>query len=238
MADTAVTVNSVSKSFSTSLNTVKALDAVSFSVATGESVALLGANGAGKTTLFNILLGLLKPDSGGSSIIGVESLHLRPDAKARIGFIADHASAVPWSSAYDISRLFRLIYPMWDQAVFDGLIQKWNIDYTKRLNALSKGQKRLAQISLTLACRPSLLLLDEPFNGLDAVMRMQVQKLLRACQHQQQVTLVYATHLLTEVPAVADRILILKSGKLAADSTIAALPASVEQTFAQFYEID
>jgi ABC-2 type transport system ATP-binding protein len=219
--------------------TAPALKAVSFDVCAGESVAILGANGAGKTTLFNLLLGLLAPDvppDGGScTVLGVPGDRLTPETKARIGFIADHAGSIPWATVKDLARLNRGLYPGWDQERYLRLVGDWDIDAGRRMNALSKGQKRLAEFALTLSHHPDLLVLDEPFNGLDAVMRIRVQSLLRQMQKHDGTTILYATHILSEVTEVGDRMIVLRKGEIVTDVRLADLRESVEQCFVRLY---
>lgn len=153
------------------------LKKVSFTFEKGKIYGLLGRNGAGKTTLFNILLGLLRPDEGTCSILGVAPEKITPQIRAQIGFIADHAEPIPWASSNDIAKLYSCLYPKWNKQLYSDLMNSWMIDPGRRLNQLSKGQKRLAEIAITAATEPNIIILDEPFNGLDAVMRIQIQRL-------------------------------------------------------------
>lgn len=214
---------------------VNALIDISLVINKGESVALVGANGAGKTTLFNILLGLLQPDEGACSILGVTSDRITPEIRASIGFIADHAGPIPWASSDDIAGLYSSLYPKWNKKLYSGLMESWMLDSTRRLNQMSKGQKRLAEIAITVATEPDIIILDEPFNGLDAVMRIQIQRLLRKIQKEKNVTVLYATHILTELSSVADRMAVLRFGKIVYDSVLKAGGDTPENIFIRLY---
>jgi ABC-2 type transport system ATP-binding protein len=214
---------------------VNALVDISMVIHKGESVALVGANGAGKTTLFNILLGLLRPDEGACSILGVVSDKITPDIRARIGFIADHAGPIPWASSDDIARLYSSLYPKWNKKLYLDLMNSWMLDPGRRLNQLSKGQKRLAEIAITAATEPQIIILDEPFNGLDAVMRIQIQRLLRQLQKENNVTILYATHILTELFSVADRMVVLRLGSIVYDSVLKEYGETPENIFIRLY---
>ena len=214
---------------------ITALTTLSFTIKEGESVALVGANGSGKTTLINILLGLIQQDEGTCSIMSTNTLQILPEIRSQLGFVADHASPITWASAKDIALLYRSLYPAWNERRYNDLITLWNLDPFKRLNQMSKGQKRLAEIAIAAATEPRIMILDEPFNGLDAVMRIQVQRLLRLLQKDNAMTIVYATHILTEIPAVADRMIILRRGTMVCDTPVNESVDSPEALFIRLY---
>jgi ABC-2 type transport system ATP-binding protein len=227
----AISCKGISKTYITQ----KALVDISMVIHKGESVALVGANGAGKTTFFNILLGLLCPDEGACSILGVTSERITPDIRAQIGFIADHAGPIPWASSDDIAQLYSSLYPNWNKQLYSDLMNSWMLDSGRRLNQLSKGQKRLAEIAITAATEPQIIILDEPFNGLDAVMRIQIQRLLRQLQKKNNVTILYATHILTELFSVADRMIVLRLGGIVYDGILKGAGETPENIFIRLY---
>lgn len=219
------------KNVTKSYNSVTAVKDVSFIIEEGESVALVGANGAGKTTLFNILLGLINPDFGESFLLNSHSLNISTDILSQINFIADHASPIPWASSNDIASLYRSIYPQWNNNKYTKLMDLFNIDENRRLNRLSKGQKRLAEISLALATTPKILILDEPFNGLDALMRIQVQKILKKTQVETGLSILYSTHIISELHSIADRMIILLKGQIIFDQKLTDNNITPEKIF-------
>jgi len=226
-----IEITGISKTFIA----IPALKEISFAIAAGESVALLGANGAGKSTLFNIVMGFIAPDCGTVKVLGNTKFPYPHSLREEIAIVADHAGPVPWASAVDLAKLYAAIYRRWDDGLFRSLADQWAIDVFRRLNALSKGQKRLAELALIAACRPSVLVLDEPFNELDPVMRVRVQKELRRMQRTDGTTVFYATHILTEVKAVADRIIVLKAGAKVADAVIGENDGGAEAVFMRHY---
>lgn len=226
------------KNISKSFVTIPALKDISFSVNEGESIALVGANGAGKSTLFNIILGLLKPDEGSCSILDTTSELLTPDDRGKIGFIADHAGPIPWASTHDLATLYSKLYFNWDKKKYEHIIKTWNIDIYRRLNNLSKGQKRLAELALITAIQPKIMVLDEPFDGLDAVVRINVQKFLVNLQQKERITILYATHIISELSSVANRMIVLKSGNLVYDQPITNDTESPDAIFRKLYVME
>lgn len=220
----------------------KALLSFDISVYPGESVALLGANGAGKTTLINILLGIINPDSppdgGESFVMGCVSSSLTPSIKSRIGLISADARPAPWASAMDLAAFYSSIYSGWDAGWFVRCSEEWEIDTKKRLQLLSKGQRRLAEIALVTSIKPKLLVLDEPFDGLDAVNRIGIHRLFRQMQRESGATILYTTHVLEEVGKLADRVVIMRNGMKVVDCAMDALPQSLEQVFRTHYRIE
>jgi ABC-type multidrug transport system ATPase subunit len=131
------------------------------------------------------------------------------------------------------------LYSRWNQEKFDRLIEAWRVDKYRRLNQLSKGQRRLAELTLAAAIEPRIMVLDEPFNGLDVVMRIHVQNLLRSLQRDGGTTILYASHILSALHTVADRMIVLRQGSVVHD---AALPAddgrSSHEIFSVLYRDD
>jgi ABC-2 type transport system ATP-binding protein len=220
-------------------HTKPVLDRFSIEIRVGESVALLGANGAGKTTLIRLLLGLEgadpPPDGGECNVLGCRDGKLTSVAKERIGYIADDAGPVAWASAKEVARLYATIYARWDQAMFNRLIEQWSVPPDRKLVHLSKGQRRLAEFALALAYRPDLLVLDEPFNGLDAVNRICLHSILGCLLDESKVTIVYTTHVLEEVGKLARRLVILRDGRKVDDTPIDRSEGAVEKLFRSHY---
>lgn len=220
-------------------SSVTALDGVSLSVEEGEAVALLGQNGAGKSTLSNIVAGLIAPDappdSGRCTVFDRDSVSLDPATREKIGLISDEAGPVAWVSANEIARLYRALYERWDGERFTELLKLWELPTGRPLRTLSKGQRRLTEIALVASCRPHLMILDEPFNGLDPVMRVRIQRLLASMNRDEGTTILYATHVLGEVSTIARRVVILRKGSKVCDSALGDLDGGVEGAFMRCY---
>ncbi|UCE18812.1 MAG: ABC transporter ATP-binding protein [Gemmatimonadota bacterium] len=228
-----IEVSNLSKTYIT----VKALRSVSLSVDRGESVGLVGANGAGKTTLLHILMGFLPFDEGSVKILDKPSARLDAATKERIGFVAEETGLLPWATLMDMAELYKNLYPTWDEDMLDRFIDEWDIVTDKRMRSMSKGQKRLAELALCFSCNPEILVLDEPFVGLDAVMRFSVLSAMKTLNAQQRTTIFYSSHILSDIEKIAKRVIFIRGGKISLDEQIASLKSSVEETFIQNYGI-
>lgn len=218
--------------------TVEALKNISFSIEQNDKVAFVGANGAGKSTLFNVILGLTSIDAGTSKLFGEETRLLKPEHRERISLISDTAGPLPWASSNDIGKFYASIYRNWDQNRFVELLNSWGIEENRRLNCLSKGQKRLAEFALIIACQPEVIILDEPFDGLDAVMRIQVQRLLNQINKDKGTTLIFSSHILSEISKIANRVVILRKGEIVCDISLNKLEEPLETLFSRLYKKD
>lgn len=193
-----------------------ALDALSLTVPQGAVFLLAGENGAGKTTLLRVLLGLLRPDVGSAVVDGIGS---GPDgaARARIGYVPE-----TFELPYDRLRVRELLAydaryrRAWDHAYAAHLVDRLGIDVEHRLGALSKGSLRRVQLVEALAHRPSVLLLDEPLEGVDPLVRDTVLRLLVEHMSDTPTTLLIATHVVQEMERLADHVGVLRSGRLVA----------------------
>ncbi len=215
--------------------TLTALRNISLNVAKGESVGLIGSNGAGKTTLLHILMGFITFDEGSAKIVGKSSTHLDAATKEKIGFVAEETGLLPWATLLDIAGLYRHLYSQWDEGLLSHFIDDWEILTDKRMRSMSKGQRRLAELALCFSCHPSVLLLDEPFIGLDAVMRLKVLRVMKEMNSQQGTTIFHSSHILSDIEKIADRVIIIREGEIQLDERISSLKSSVEKTFVQYY---
>ena len=202
---------------------VQAVDNVELNVPEGAFYLLVGPNGAGKTTTFRMLLGLIKPDGGHAEIAGIEST---PDGRARA-----HMGLVPETehSPYPYLRVDRLLAheasyrTTWDHAYAKHLSDVLELPLRRRYGQLSKGQARRVRLVCALAHRPSVLLLDEPTDGLDPVARDTVQRILAEHIADSPTTVVVATHIVHEMERLADHIGVMRNGKLLTQMPIAEL---------------
>jgi ABC-2 type transport system ATP-binding protein len=217
----------------------KALNKFSLEVRKGEFVALLGANGAGKSTFIRIALGLESPEAppegGQSELFGVPSLSLKPSHLQKIGYISSDMSPVLWAPVSDIADFYSSLYHNWDCELFDSYINRWKLVKNKKLKDLSKGQRRLSEFSLIFSYHPELLILDEPFDGLDAVNRIDLQEILKGLQEKKQVTVLYTTHVLEEVHKLADRLIIIREGEKVYDQSLNGTADTIETIFRKNY---
>lgn len=216
---------------------VTALRDVSLVVRQGESVGLVGANGAGKTTMLHVLMGFIPFDEGTVHILGRSSPRLDAATKENIGFVAEETGLLPWASLMDMAELYKNLYTKWDEDFLYRFIDEWEIVPDKRMRNMSKGQKRLAELALCFSCHPEILVLDEPFVGLDAVMRFNVLSTMKEMNMQLGTTIFYSSHILSDIEKIAKRVVIIRDGEISLDQQIESLTMSVEEAFIQNYGV-
>ncbi len=208
---------------------VQALRGVSFDVAAGEIVGLLGPNGAGKTTLIKILTGYLHPDEGETSIDGLDVLTHTREAQARIGYLPENAPLYPELSVQAYLRMMadlRAIPPAEQTARISEAVRATAlVDYlTRPIGALSKGLRQRVGLAQAILHQPKLLILDEPTVGLDPTQIVEIRHLIRRLS--QRSTILFSSHILSEVEALCDRVIIIMNGQIRADARLSELGAS------------
>jgi ABC-2 type transport system ATP-binding protein len=191
------------------------LGPLSCAVHGGETVALLGANAAGKTTFLRAITGRLRERQGEILISGREPRDAPPEWRARIGFAAEKPQA---DGALRVREWYAFLadcYPTWDVAYQKELTARMGLDASERISALSRGTAVKAAYVAAEAYRPDLLVLDEPTNGLDPVVRLDFLALLGECfTNAPDRALIFSSHLLEDVEALCDRALLLRAGQL------------------------
>ncbi|MBS4205383.1 ABC transporter ATP-binding protein [Lederbergia citrea] len=206
-----VKINQLTKVF----NDKKAVDNVSFSIKSGEVVAILGPNGAGKTTTMLMMLGLLNPTNGEAKVFNEDAK--QKSIRERIGVMLQEVSLMDRLKVKEIIGLFRSYYPnplSMDQLIgLTGLSQE---DLNKRTEKLSGGQKRRVGFALALAGNPDLLFFDEPTVGMDITARKVFWETVRKLANQGK-TIIFSTHYLQEADDIADRIILFNKGSVVAD---------------------
>ncbi len=220
-----IQVHALSKSY----GTVEALRAVSFDVADGEIVGLLGPNGAGKTTLIKALTGYLEPDGGYASVGGIDVIADPRRVQADIGYLPENTPLYPELTVQAYLKLMadlRLVPPdrqsqqIAQAAEATGLTDR----LTQPIGQLSKGFRQRVGLAQAILHRPRLLILDEPTIGLDPTQIVTIRDLIRRLSRNS--TVLFSTHILSEVEALCDRAIILINGQLRADARIADLAQS------------
>ena len=148
-----------------------AVDSIGLSVPEGSIYALVGANGAGKTTLIKLLMNILRPDSGSAHVLGIASRDLTGAAFNRIGYVSENQELPDGMTVGGMLSYFQLFYPTWDRALEQQLVRQFDLPLNCKLKQLSRGMKMKASFASSLAYRPSLIVLDEPFSGLNPLAR-------------------------------------------------------------------
>lgn len=187
---------------------------VSLTVDPGEVIGVLGQNGAGKTTLLELILGYTLPTDGRVELFGHESCKLPGAAKARIGYVPQQDELIGYLRGRDQIALIRSFYRNWDDATIDGLARSWRLDLDERINAMSTGQRQKLSILLALGHRPDLLLLDEPVASLDPVARRHFLEQIVDVASDQNRSVVFSSHIVSDIERLASTIWIIKDGRL------------------------
>jgi ABC-2 type transport system ATP-binding protein len=212
-----------------------ALDALDLEVRPGEVYGYLGPNGAGKTTTIRLVLGLHRPSAGRALMFGVDAWHDAVTAHRRVAYVAGEPFLWPGlTGAETFEYLARLHGPV-DTAYRDELVGRFQLDPSRRIRALSHGNRQKVQLVAAFATRADLLVLDEPTNGLDPLMEVTFRETVLEAKERGQ-TVFLSSHILSEVEALCDRVGILRLGRLVDQGSLAELrhlsAQTVEITFA------
>ena len=192
----------------------EAVSDLNLSVEAGTITALLGANGAGKSTTLKMLMNLLNPTSGSAHVLGVDSRRLGEKERACIGYIAEGQSLPMWMTVRQLLDYCRPFYPTWDRTLEVALLQQLDLPVDRPLKNLSRGMVMKAALVSTLSYRPKLLLLDEPFSGLDPVVRDEFVQGLLTASSDEGWTVVVSSHDVEEVERLADNVVFLDRGRM------------------------
>ena len=205
------------------------LDDINLKVPRGYIYGLLGRNGSGKTTIIRILLGLEPPTRGRTFLLDAESTNLSAKVHGRIGYVAEGHNLI---QNYKVGRLIKLCKDLsrqWNDEFFNHLIETFRLPMDRRVRQLSIGMRAQLNLSLAMAIDPELLILDDPTLGLDTVARRQFLELAIDIIQQQGRTILFCSHILSDVERIADRIGILAGGKLVVDCPLEELKERVKK---------
>jgi ABC-2 type transport system ATP-binding protein len=209
MNDSVIRIDQLRKSFGAK----KVLCGIELDIEPGTVMGLLGSNGSGKTTLIKCALGLLRPTTGTASVFGDDSWNLSAETKARLGYVPQEVTSHPWMRVRQVINYTAAFYPNWNQRFVDELCRRWNLSLEDRVGALSTGQLQTVGIVLALGHEPELLVLDEPVASLDPAARRQFLRTLLEMLDGQQRTVLFSTHITSDLERVANRVAILANGK-------------------------
>ncbi|HLK04345.1 MAG TPA: ABC transporter ATP-binding protein [Candidatus Acidoferrum sp.] len=202
---------------------VKALDDLTFSVAEGGVHALVGPNGAGKTTLIKILVNIFHATKGHATVLGVDSTSISGKAFASIGYVSENQQLPLWMRVGDFLKYLRLFYPTWDRKLEFALVDQLDLPVERKLKHLSRGMRTKAALASALAFRPKLIILDEPFSGLDPVVREELgQALVLAREY---ATTLVSSHDLAEIESFATHLTYLDAGRLRLSEDVPSIRA-------------
>ncbi len=187
----------------------------------GKVTVLLGQNGAGKSSLLRVLLGALRPDRGRVRLWGMDPLRHHRAVLQRIGYVPDVPDVYPWMTVQELGGFLQPHYPTWNSQRFAELGERLSVPQRTRFAAMSRGQGMKAMLVAALASEPELLLLDEPFAGLDPIVREEVLQGVLAGLGEDGRTVLCATHELELAARIADRIAVLRDGAITRHGTLA-----------------
>ena len=205
----AILCEGLSKSF----GSTRALDSLDLEVAEGEVIGYLGPNGAGKTTTIRLLLNLIRPTSGHAEIFGLDCVKQAVEAHRRLAYVPGEANLWPALTGAETLHLLGKVHGQVDEAYRDLLIERFQLDPSKKVRTYSKGNRQKVILIGALMSRPDLLILDEPTSGLDPLMEQAFRKSVTEA-HDRGQTVFLSSHILSEVEALCDRVAILGAGRL------------------------
>ena len=203
-----------------------ALDGLTMTVPTGSVYGLVGPNGSGKSTVIRHIMGIFRPDSGGVFIDGAP-VYENPTVKSRMAYIPDDIFYFVQSSVHDMMHYYRGIYPTFDMERYEKLREVFGLNEKMPIRRMSKGMQKQAAFWLAMCLRPEVLVLDEPVDGLDPVMRRQVWSLLMADAAERGVTVLVSSHNLRELEDVCDHVGILDHGRLLLERSLSELQENI-----------
>lgn len=204
---------------------ITALDNFNMNVEKGAIYGLVGPNGAGKTTIIKTLIGVYKQDSG-EVVIGNENEKI---TKQDIVYVSDDLYFFPTYTILEMAKFYAGIYKNFDWDTFNNLKEIFNIDTKRKAVKLSKGMKKQVAFWLTISCRPKIMLLDEPIDGLDPIMKKKVWKLLLEDVNINKTTVVVSSHNLKELEDVCTNLGIIKNGKMELEKSLNKLEKNIHK---------
>lgn len=205
-----ISISNLSRRYGSKL----ALDDVTLEIPRGIVMGLMGENGAGKTTLIKHILGLLKAQDGSVRVFGKDPVGDPVGVLSNIGYLSEEGDLPTWMRVHELFRYAAGFYPTWDDQYAKELTAQFQLDLSAPLNKLSKGQRSRAGLVVAMAYRPALLVLDEPSSGLDPIVRRDILGAIIRTIADDGRTVLFSSHLLGEVERVADRIAIVKAGRI------------------------
>lgn len=203
------------------------LHGVSLSVADGSAFALIGSNGAGKTTTLKILSNILRPSAGAASVLGVDSRRLSWREMRRIGYVSENQEMPRRLTVSQYIGYLRPFYPRWDRQLERSILSDLRLPLERRIGDLSHGMRLKTALACALPYRPELLILDEPFSGLDPLVREEFME--RLLQQAGEMTILISSHELADIEGVATDVGFLEEGRMLFQDSMSDLLARVRE---------
>ena len=216
------------KNVTKSFGKFKALDDLSMTVPKGSVYGLVGPNGAGKSTAIRLMTGIYRPDSGSVALEGMP-IYENPVNKVRMGYIPDDIFYFPSASMEEMKAFYKGIYPQFDEELYKRLFEVFQLPKKSPIRRFSKGMQKQAAFHLSICTRPEMLILDEPVDGLDPVMRRQVWSLILSDVAQYGTTVLISSHNLRELEDICDHVGIMDHGKMLLERSLADMQGSTHK---------
>ena len=204
----------------------RALDDMTMTVPKGSVYGLVGPNGAGKSTIIRHLTGIYRQDSGEILVEGVPVFET-PEVKNRIAYIPDDIFYFSNASIREMADFYRSVYPHFDEERFKKLGEVFKLDPKRQMRRLSKGMQKQAAFWVAVSLRPEILILDEPVDGLDPVMRRQIWSIIMADVAENGTTVLVSSHNLRELEDVCDHVGIMSNGRIMIERSLADLQENI-----------
>lgn len=199
---------------------IDVLDGVSFNVAPGEVVGLLGKNGAGKTTLLRIAMGMLAAQKGSVRLFGMDPRERPLEVKRRTGYVSEDQILPAFLRVSEVIDLHRELFPTWDDAMAKSLAERFELSGRAKVGKLSKGQARQVALLCAVSHRPELLILDEPAGGLDPAARREFLEASIQLLNEAGSTILFSSHHMADVERMAERVVMIHKGRILLDHAL------------------
>jgi ABC-2 type transport system ATP-binding protein len=212
----------------------RVVDSLSLRVPAGSVYGLLGRNGAGKSTAIKMLMGMVRPDSGSATLLGVDIACVSDATRQRIAYLAEGHPLYGWMSIGQAIEFTRPFYPRWNDVLVDQILDHFELSRKQKYRRLSRGQQAQVSLALAVAPDPELLVLDDPTLGMDTVVRRDfLESLIQIIQRQGR-TILFSSHILGDVERVADRVGIMMGGVLRVDCRTETFRESIRKIVLEF----
>jgi len=195
------------------------VDNVSLNVKQGYITGLIGPNGVGKSTLIRMMLGMVRPDSGSVKILGCDMPKQEVEIKQRIGIVSDECFYYEHLTIIDMKKMIAPFYKKWSDRKFNGYLEQFELSPKKKIGDLSKGMKIKLALAVALSHEAELLIMDEPTSGLDPVFRREMLDLLADMMQNERNSIIFSTHITTDLDRIADYIAFIHRGKIVFNET-------------------
>lgn len=226
-----IEMKNVSKAF----GRLRALENVHLTIPKGSIYGLIGSNGAGKTTLIKLLAGIYRQEKGDITVDG-QSIYENLTLKEKIFYIPDQPSFLSHYTTKQMARFYKGFYPTWDEERFQRLTALLEVDVNKKIHTFSKGWQRQIAFILSLSTNPEILILDEPLDGLDPVVRKKIKNLLINDVAEREMTILISSHNLREIEDICDHVGIIHKGTLLMEKELDELKANIHKVQVAYKE--